>query len=368
MRLTLLCAMACILAATAAPAGVVNPDISVIGQPVLSLTDDPGNPDHDRPKLDPGETEFVFDAYLNPFAKGLFTLSLGEEGLDLEEGYFTVFRGLPLGLNAKGGKYRVGFGKLNPMHPHTYPFGERFGVLAAYLPGDEAFNETGLSISEQVPLIGNASLTGTVDYLQGDSFRIDREPAESPDDPLISGGGDEADRTRPGAVARLSNFTMIGEQSGLELGVSAAHGTNNVAAQARTTIFGLDAKAKIWSSSSSYVVLQGELLKLRREDASWSPEAGYSKETVDPLGAYAFADWNFARRYNAGASVESYQEPTPEKGRVQAIGAFAGYAVMEETLLFRLVYNRAIPEAGDPTNTVSLHVVYSMGPHKAHQF
>ncbi len=349
-------------------AGVVNPDISVIGQPVVSLTDDSADPDHDRPRIDPGETEFVFDAYLNPYAKGIFTLSLGEEGMALEEGYFTLFRGLPLGLAAKGGKYRVGFGKLNPMHPHTYPFGERFEVMAACLPGDEAFNDTGLSLSGRIPLPGDASLTATVDYLQGNSFRIDRETSESPDDPLLAGRGDDGDRARPGVVARLSSFSMVGEQSGLELGLSVAHGTNNVAAQARTTIVGVDAKAKIWSSSTSYVVLQGELLKLEREEASWSPDAGYARDMVKPLGGYAFADYNFARRLNAGASMERYQEPTVEKAWSQTFGAFAGYALMEETLVFRLVYDRSMPAVGEAANTVRLHVVYSMGPHKAHQF
>ena len=36
--------------------------------------------------------------------------------------------------------------------------------------------------------------------------------------------------------------------------------------------------------------------------------------------------------------------------------------------MLRLVYNRFMPEAGDATNAVRLHVIYSMGPHKAHQF
>ncbi len=356
------------IAAGAPRAGVVNPDISVIGQPVFSLTDDSASPDRNRPRLDIGETEFVFDSYLNPYAKGSFTLSLGEEGMSLEEGYFTLVRGLPIGLNLKGGKYRAGFGKLNPAHPHVYPFGERFGVLAAYLPGEEAFNETGISISKQIPLIGDASLTATVDYLQGDSFRIEREPSESPDDPIATGVGDGGDQTRPAMLARLSGFTMLGDQSALELGLSAVHGTNNVAARARTIVIGADAKAKLWRSANAYLVIQGEVLRLDREEASWSREAGYAKDAVRPIGGYVFADYNWARRYNAGVSYEHFQEPTPAESADQAIAAFAGYALMEETLVLRLVLNRFIPEVGDATNALRLHVVYSMGPHKAHQF
>ena len=127
-----------------AHAGVVNPDISVIGQPFARWSDDAG-PARKRVTLDVGETEFVFDAYLNPYARGTFTLALGGEGIELEEGYFSMTRGLPGNLALKGGKYRLGFGKLNPAHPHTYPFAERFRVLATYLPGEESLNETGAS-------------------------------------------------------------------------------------------------------------------------------------------------------------------------------------------------------------------------------
>jgi hypothetical protein len=355
-------------AAESSSAGVVNPDISVIGQPFVWITDGPASPDRGRPILDVGETEFVFDAYLNPYSKGNITLALGEEGMELEEGTFTILRGLPLGLNVKGGKYRVGFGKLNPTHPHTYPFGERFRVLAAYLPGDESFNETGFSISKQLSLVGDAALTAAVDYLQGNSFRIERDPSDDPGDPLTAGEGDAADRTRPGVNARLSGFTMLGEQSALEVGVSATHGTNNVAANARTTVVGADAKAKLWRSANSYLVVQGELLRLDRDVASWTPSGGYAISGSKRVGGYLFADYNWARRYNAGVSFERHQEIAAKRNVDTAVGVFAGYALMEETLVLRLVWDRFLPDAGDLANTVRFHVVYSMGPHKAHQF
>jgi len=136
-------ALLLVLGAGPASAGVINPDISILGQPFARWTDDPSDPSAKRFVLNEGEVETVFDAYLNPYAKGYFVLSLGEEGIEVEEGYFTLLRGLPGGLALKGGKYRVGFGKLNVMHPHAVPFADRPRVLAAYLPGDEAFNATG---------------------------------------------------------------------------------------------------------------------------------------------------------------------------------------------------------------------------------
>jgi hypothetical protein len=362
-------------------AGVVNPDISVVGQPSLRLTDDKEDQNSKRVRLDAGETEFVFDSYLNPYARGNLILALGTDGIALEEGYFTILRGLPGGLNLKGGKYRVGFGMLNSAHPHANPFAEPFRVLHTYLPGEESFNETGISLSERIPMPGDFSLTASVDVLQGDSFHRAREAdsaAVAAGDPLsdYTSGPDRSGETRLAVLGRLSGFTMVGERSGIEFGVSVTEGTNNVAARARTRVCGADVKAKLWNSPSSYLVLQCEALKLDRQDASWdAATARYAKVSVSPFGGYAFADYNFSTRYNLGASYERFQTDNAGKSWNQAVGLFAGFALMEETTAFRADWSRFVP--GTPSGAVrspsavnrfTLRVIYSMGPHKAHQF
>jgi hypothetical protein len=353
-----------------AAAGVVNPNLSVIGQPFLRLTDDPADPDHDRVRMDVGETEIVFDDYLNPFTRGNFTLSLGADGIELEEGYFVITRGLPAGLNLKGGKYRAGFGKLNAAHPHTYPFFARFHVLAAYLPGDEALNETGLQLSARLPAPGEMSLTASVDGLQGDTFRRDREATASAADPLNTGDdGDRAGESRPAVLGRLSAFTLVGEQSGLEFGLSATTGTNNVAARTRTNVYGADIKAKLWNSERSYLVLQAEALHLDRQDAGWDPDSGrYTHASVSPWGWYLYGDYNFDLRWNAGVSYERYQQDDDAGGWNSALGVFAGFALMEETTALRAGWERFDAADGQAINTYTMRVIYSMGPHKAHQF
>ena len=124
-------------------AGVVNPDISVIGQLIYKYHDEKGVEGARKPSLDLGETELVFDSYLNPYAKGTFVFSVGNEGLGTEEAYIDVIKGLPDGLALRGGKYRLGFGKLNPVHPHVYPFIEAPRVMAAMLPGEDGLNDVG---------------------------------------------------------------------------------------------------------------------------------------------------------------------------------------------------------------------------------
>lgn len=361
---------------TPSGAGSVNPDISVLGQPTVRWTNDASDASPKRVVMDQGEVETIFDAYLNPYAKGYFVLALADEGLELEEGYFTILRGLPGDLQVKGGKYRVGFGKLNVMHGHQLPFAERPRVLAEFLPGEESFGETGVSVSGRIPLPGAFALTAAGDWLQGDGFRIPREPGEASNDPLA--GDEEGDRpgeARPAFVGHLSGFGQLGDRSGYELAASWTGGTNNVAAGTRTYAWDAAGKLKLWTAPSSYLLLHGELLGLDRQVAGWdSTEARYTSASVRPVGGFAYADYNFSPRYDAGLFYERYQRATPERTWDQAFGAFVGVALMEETTCFRLDWSRFLPGADDgapdpeAVDTVALRVIFSMGPHKAHQF
>jgi hypothetical protein len=343
----------------------------------MSWTDAAGDPTAKRPVFDVGETEFVFDAALNPYAKGYFTVSLQHGAIDLEEGYFSLLRGLPGDIQIKAGKYRVGFGKLNPAHPHTYPFANRFGVLAAYLPGIDSYNETGLDVSYRIPLPGAISLTAYGDVLQGDSFRIARLTTGAANDPLGTTDGDRATEPRAAWLGRLAAFAGLGDRSGIEFGVSATQGTNNVAAATRTLVVGGDVKAKLWTSANAYLLLQAEYLHLDRDDAGFDPAAAaYTKTSNTDAGGYAFADFNWKQRYNVGASFEHYQNPDVSSQDVNSYGAFAGLALMEETTAFRIDWRSThrtgvVPVASnalDTVNEVTLRVIFSMGPHKAHQF
>ena len=381
MRRIFVCALLSLAGslATIARAGTTNPDISVIDQPLIRWTDEAGNPEQHHPVFSVGETEFVFDAALNPYARGFFTVSLADGQVELEEGYFSLLRGLPGGITLKGGKYRVGFGKLNEKHPHTYPFAERPGVLAAYLPGEESYNETGMNVSYRLPLPIAWSVTANADVLQGDSFRRPRAAGPSPDDPLNTNpeNGDAQQEPRMAWVGRLAAFAPVGDRGGLEFGLSATQGTNNVAADARTQVLGGDVKAKLWTGASAYLLLQGEWLSLDRDVAGWAGlPTGYTLANTQTSGAYAFADYNWASRYNAGASYENFEDPETDGGSVAAVGLFAGLALMEETTVFRLDWRRlersgALPlgvTSSDPVQQLTMRVIFSMGPHKAHQF
>jgi hypothetical protein len=395
--ISLLCAALLALAdVTPVRAGVTNPDVSVIGQPFISLSDDRGaegigNPDRNRLQLNPGEAEVVIDSYLNPYARGTFVFAFGDGEAGVEEAYFQLLRGLPGGLSLKGGKYRVGFGRLNQIHPHAYPFAERLRVLASYLPGEEAFNETGLSLSGRIPMPGEFSLIASADWLQGDSFQTASGEKRAAQNLRETGGGG----SRPAVCGRLAGFTMLGERSGLEFGLSGTHGTNDPDEMLRTTVLGADLKAKLWSSPRSCLVLQAEALRLSHDLLMGAEQQeGSGSETVDAAGGSLFADYNFNTRYNVGLSYERFQQPSLsasgrppaeaifgiEKTWDSAIGVFAGFSLMEETTAVRFGWERFQPGTPDATdgipapkcpdaiNTFTVRMIFSMGPHKAHQF
>jgi hypothetical protein len=244
------------------------------------------------------------------------------------------------------------------------------------LPGEESFNEVGVQLSERLALPGDLALTISADWLQGDSFRIPRESSGAPNDPLdVDPAGDREAEPRAAGLGRISLFIPVGDQSGVEVGASGTHGTNNVAAHARTTVLGADVRAKLWSGPQSYLVLQGEFLALDRDEAGWDePTGAYTLTSTTPVGGFAFADWNLSRRWNLGAGFESWQQPGAGEPTDTALRAFAGFALMEETTAFRLDWTRRQPGSPegapepDAIQTVMLRVIFSMGPHKAHAF
>ncbi len=155
----------------------------------------------------------------------------------------------------------------------------------------------------------------------------------------------------------------------MEIGLSATRGINNVSLNASTYVFGLDAKAKLWFSPWNVLTIQGEALLLNREEVTLdSLSLAEQRDYTRSGGIYAFADYTMRKRYNFGAKFERYQRPESAGQWDHSAGLFAGLTLMEETTIFRLNWDHYLPSGGDAVNTYTLQVVFSMGPHKPHQF
>jgi hypothetical protein len=347
--LAILCLSLLTYLTTVTSAGVTNPDISVIGQIISGHIDDPASENANAATLNLGETELVFDAYLNPYAKGFFVFTVGDAGLGTEEAYIAIFKGLPGTLNLKGGKYRVGFGKLNPLHPHAYPFIEGPRVLSAMLPGGkDGFNDAGAQGSVLLPSFGSWASNLSLDVLNGSSFHPDQIKASA------------------AWVGRWSNSLLINDEVPLELGVSATQGANNVQWKTKSNVYGADIKTRIPFSALTNLTLQGEYF-YNNSDVIVDTTTG-SFNVPGRQGFYAFADLKFWQRCNAGVIYDQYQPPENKDFTNRAIKFFAGYALLEETTLFRLAYEQFMPEGSPVVHTYTFQVLFSMGPHKPHQF
>ena len=84
------------------------------------------------------------------------------------------------------------------------------------------------------------------------------------------------------------------------------------------------------------------------------------------------ADYRHPSRFSGGALFEQWARAGEASVTDRAARVFAGYAVLEESTLFRISVERFMPDGGTlgtrAVHTVSAKLLFSMGPHKAHQF
>jgi len=334
-----------------AHAGVLNPDLSALGQLRASASDEAG-PDRGHPALGLGESELILTAPLNPYFNGAFTFAAHDEGVEVEEAYVAMVRGLPWGLGLKAGKYRLGFGKLGAAHPHRYPFIDPPRAWSSLMPGgEEGFNEAAVQASMLLPTPGSWASTLSVDALQGQAFHPEDE------------------RPRLGWLGRWSNAFLLGSGGGaLEAGASAATGVDDVDANARGWLLGADLKAAFPVGAAGRLTFQGEAAFRRAHLSDPADTTGRPPEREERAGFFALADWRPSARWNGGVFYEQWQREGAPSSIDRAARVFAGYAVMEETTLIRVSLERHMPAGETPVHTVSAQLLFSMGPHKAHQF
>ena len=162
--------------------------------------------------------------------------------------------------------------------------------------------------------------------------------------------GDRADEPRAGVRRAPRGFAQVGDRSGLELGVSATQGTNNVAAGTRT--HGLRRRREGASSGPRRArtsSCRASSCSSTREDAGWdSTAAAYTTTEVTSIGGYVYADYNFKtalQRRRLATSATSSRSAT-DRGITRS-SAFAGFSLMEETTAFRLDWDHFMPGTPD---------------------
>jgi len=260
----------------AAASKVFNPDISAIGDFIGVAGKSPGG---GEPSLELHEAELGFQAVVDPYARADFFLTFGPDEVGVEEGFIT-FPAVPGGFLLKVGKMRDAFGKVDSQHNHVLPFIDRPLVSQSLLGGEDALADAGISVARLIPNPW-VFLEATAQVYRGEST-VFKAPTR----------GDLA------YVGHLRAYQDLTESTNLDLGGSVAYGNNGATADSTTRLFGADATVR-WRPlrRSIYTHLLG------RTELVWSRREGLGP-TVDAFGAYGYLEYQFGRRWFAGARYD----------------------------------------------------------------
>jgi len=326
-------------------AKALNPDISAIGDFISVAGHNPVQP---SPSLEMHESELGFQAIIDPYARGDFFLSFGEEGVTLEEGYIT-FTALPRGFVAKVGKMRSAFGKVNTLHNHVLPWVDRPLVTNNLVGGEDGIDDAGVSIERILPAPKGIFLEAT-----GQLFRGDSGAQQSPVF-RASGKGDVS------AVAHLRSYRDLTESTNIDLGLSYARGHNNLGTNFLTQLYGIDATLR-WKPLRRSIyhsfIGRGEFIWSQRQQLPSEQRA---------FGFYTSGDYQLGRRWFVGGRFDRSDRSEFANLTDQGASAVLTYWPSEFSQV-RGQYRYTRYAGNIDTNEFLMQVMFSLGAHGAHPF
>ncbi len=294
---------------------------------------------------DPARTGFTFQelelglqAVIDPYFRYDVFLSFHEEGVELEEAYFTTLWG-PRGLQFKGGKMLLPFGRQNPKHLEQWAFADNM-LVNKYLLGPEGLGELGLEMSYLFPTPFFMQIQGTFTNGSNDtSF----------------GGTGKGDFLYQG---RYSTSVDITEDLTMLLGFSGAFGTNSSGSGNRTEIYGGDFLLKWKPSARSSLTWQTEYIFRRMQLPGDNQSDG---------GLYSYIDYQFLKRWHAGLRGDLMGIP---EGLILAEYRITPAITFDPTEFsrIRLQYEYDKIRGISGSSAAILEFEFSMGPHGGHPF
>jgi hypothetical protein len=270
--------------------------------------------DHEHAELDEGfnlrEVELYLAGSVDPYFNAYTTISVSEEGAELEEAVAqTTF--LPAGLQFQAGKFLSDFSRINSQHPHEWDFVDRPLIYELTL-GDHGLLEKGVQLSWLAPTPFYL-LTG-LEVLQGGNElmfnHLDDENLPFEDGPRLY-------------VGWLKFSPTLPSRHGLIAGVSGGYGVHQEAHDGNA-----DGAEDHWLDGHSYFaganavykydsglehghgdfVLQGEYFyrtkDLELEEHELAPQFVGNDRTDEQDGYYIQAVYGFLPRWRAGLRWE----------------------------------------------------------------
>lgn len=330
---------------------LLNPDVGMIGNFISATGESRGGSEAVAPTpfLTLQESEASFQAIVDPYARADFFLAIGEEGIEVEEGFVT-FPTIPGGLLIKAGKFRANFGRLNAFHNHTLPWIDRPLVMYNLLGGatedpDTGIKDAGVSVSRLVPA-GNLFVEATAEIYRGDSgtlFQSSRRQDFS-------------------VVGRLRAYKDISESSNLEVGGSYARGHNDAGSDFVTSLYGTDLTFR-WRPLQRAIyrsfIARSELMWSRREEPAVAHPA---------FGLYGSAEYQVARRWFTGGRFDWAERARDASIEDRGLSAVLTYWPSEFSQV-RSQYRRTrYGDRDEVANELLFQVLFTIGAHGAHPF
>jgi hypothetical protein len=318
---------------------IFNPDIAIVGDFLAAAGVNPVDP---IPAFELHEAEAAFQAIVDPYARGDFFFGVGQDGAGIEEGFITL-TALPAGLLAKAGKMRAAFGKVNTIHTHVLPWADRPLVTRNLVGGEEGVADAGVSVSALV-LNPWFFLEAT-----GEVYRGDSEVFAS------------YERNDLSYVGRVRGYGDMSESTNLDLGASFAFGYNEQGPGLTSRLLGVDATFR-------YRPLRRAIYRrlLARSELVWRRDERADAKTTS-FGMYAGGDYQFARRWFAGArfdySERSFDPTLADKG-----GSLLLTFWPSEFSQLRAQYRRTRYAEGVTANEALFQFLFAIGAHGAHVF
>lgn len=331
--------------ATAA-AKALNPDIGVIGNLVGAVG---RNQINAYRSLSLQESEVSLQAIVDPYARADFFLAVGEEGIEVEEGYLT-FTSLPGGFVSKVGKMRAAFGRTNTFHNHSLPWVDRpfvaFNLMGGSLDeADVGIKDAGISVSRILPAPRGLFLEATGEVYRGDSGTLFRS----------------SQRSDVSTVGHLKAYTDFTESTNLELGGSYARGHNDFGSRFTTQLYGLDATLR-WKPLRRAIYrgfsARTELVWSRRDQPDRTQKA---------FGLFGSTEYHLARRWFVGGRYD-WSERARNAAQHDSGGSFVLTYWPSEFNQIRGQLRRTRYAEGQTANEFLVQFLFTVGSHGAHPF
>jgi hypothetical protein len=310
------------------------------------------NPVNPSPALQMEEAEASFQAVVDPYARADFFMAFGEEGVELEEGFITLTE-LPGQFQAKVGKMRAAFGKVNTLHTHAVPWTDRPLVTQNLVGGDEGLSDAGVSLARLIPNPW-IFLEATGQVYRGDAAGGELYKSSTPSDLAY--------------VARLRGYHDLTESTNLDLGFSFSHGHNasgvvdDVDLGGFTTqLYGIDATVR-WRPLARAIYHQF----VGRSEVIWS-QRDQPNGLQSASGMYVSGDYQFARRWFAGARLDWSDHADEATVRDSGQSFILTYLPSEFSQL-RGQYRRTAYGNGPVANEFLMQFQFAIGAHGAHPF